>query len=188
MKKILSIAALCAGLFIASSATAQVYEQGGNIIHGGIGFGSPYYVSGLTGTASYMPPVHVSFEHGLKDKIGIGGLIGYTSSSFEDVNAFYTLKTTYSYVIVGVRGAYHFYNEGKLDAYAGAMLAYNAASAKQEVSGPWAGSYKGTAASAGGVTFGAFAGARYGFTDKLMGFAELGYNIAWFSVGIGYKL
>lgn len=187
MKKVLSIAALCAGLFVAATATAQVYEQGKNIIHAGVGFGSAYYGTAGAGTASYTPPIHVSFEHGLKEKIGIGGLIGMTGSKYVSTipGGEYTIK--YSYIVVGVRGAYHFYNEGKLDAYAGAMLGYNIASATTSATGPFASFYNAAAPSVGGVAFGGFVGGRYAFNDKFMAFGELGYSIAWLSVGVGYK-
>jgi hypothetical protein len=40
----------------------------------------------------------------------------------------------------------------------------------------------------GGFAFGAFVGGRYMFSEKVGGFAELGYNISWLSLGATFKL
>ncbi len=189
MKKFFSLIALAGGLLVSSTLSAQVYEQGGNILHLGVGFGNPYSAKAAAGAdVSSTPPIHISFEHGLKDKISIGGLIGYSGSK-QTVNIGFgtEYEYKYSYLIIGARGAYHFYNEDKFNAYGGLMLGYNIASAKVTATGPFA-SFATTPASASGVAIGAFVGGRYAFNDKLMAFGELGYSIAWLSVGIGYKL
>lgn len=198
MKKIFGALVLVTGLTLAASAqekaatttstpSGAVYQVGQNIIHAGIGIGSPYAVAAATGAdVSSIPPIHVSFEHGLKDKIGIGGLVGYTASTQTfNVPFFGEYKFKYSYIIVGARGTYHFINDEKMDIYAGAMLGYNIASASYD--GP-TNAFTPKPVAAGGVAFGAFGGIRYKFNDKLMAFGELGYNISWISVGLGFKI
>ncbi len=161
-------------------ANAQVFEEGNNFLHIGIGVGSPYAYSG---SKVGIPPIHASFEHGLSDKIGVGGLIGYTSSTYEQT---YPLggsyKWNFTYLIIGARGAYHFLDNDKIDLYLGAMLGYNVASAKFEsdVAGLEA---LVTEPSVGGVAFGGFVGSRFALGESSALFAELGYNISWLSVG-----
>ena len=180
MKKLFFATLLLAFVSLGTSLKAQVYEQGQNIIQGGIGFGSAYIGSGLNGG---LPPIHASFEHGLKEKIGVGALIGYSTAKSNTI-PFFGGEYKYSYLVVGARGAYHFYNEDKIDAYGGLMLGYNIASVK------YTGSANGLTAgnAGGGFAFGAFVGGRYALTDQLHAFGEVGYSIAWLSVGIGYKL
>ncbi len=96
----------------------------------------------------------------------------------------YTFK--YSYLIIGARGSYHFYNTDKLDAYGGLMLGYNIANSKVEVTGP-SGVFNPQPASVGGVAYGFHLGGRYYFNDKVAAFAELGYGLAILNVGITMK-
>ena len=70
--------------------------------------------------------------------------------------------------------------EPKLDTYAGLTLGYWNAS--------WSSSNALFAASGGGIRLPIHVGARYFFTDKLAGVAELGWGIAYLNIGIGYKL
>lgn len=161
------------------ATNAQIFEEGGKYLHLGIGVGSAYAYSGST---MGVPPIHASLEVGVTDKIGVGGLIGYTSSKWEQTYIGDKYSWNFSYLIIGARGAYHFYNEDKWDAYGGLMLGYNVASAKFESTDPDLEQYV-TEPSVGGFALGAFVGARYGLGDSGAIFAELGYSIAWLSLG-----
>ena len=169
---------------VAFSANAQFFEDGGNYLHIGAGIGSPYAYSG---SKMGVPPVHVSFEHGLSDKFGVGGLIGYTSSVYEETfwgNS--TYKWNFSYLIIGARGAYHFLDKDNIDLYLGAMLGYNVATAKFESDYPGLENLV-TEPSVGGIAFGGFLGTRFALGDNSAIFAELGYNISWLSLGYCHK-
>ena len=165
MKKITLVIALMAmSLF---GANAQVFEQGKGNLNFGVGFGSPFIYSGSKST---LPPISLSYEHGVSEKIGIGGLIGYAASSYEfqtynldpNSSALYTnIKTTYSYFIIGARGNYHFVNKDNLDVYAGAMLGYNVASAKTKET-PDDPYYNWDSGSIGGLVFGGHLGLQIG--------------------------
>ncbi len=181
MKQHLLSAAVAAVLSF--GASAQVFEEGAKFLHAGLGVGSPYAYSG---SKMGVPPLHASFEMGVTDKIGVGGLIGYTSSTWDQ--AFFTTNYSwkFSYLIIGARGAYHFLDHEKIDAYGGAMLGYNIASAKFESNDADLERLV-TEPSVGGLAFGAFVGGRYMFSDNSGVFAELGYNIAWLSVGYTAK-
>lgn len=191
MKKLISFAvALILSVVGIKTTQAQIFDEGTKHFHVGIGFGSPYYYSGSKST---IPPIHISGEYGIKEKIGIGGLIGYTSSSYEDSYVYpglYSYKYTwkFSYLIIGARGSYHFWQNDKADAYAGLLLGYNVASVKEEYEGTGTGYYYDETPTVGGFALGAYGGIRYQFKENLGAFAELGYNISWLSVGLHVKL
>lgn len=186
MHKKLLVAAVLMGL-TGLQATAQVFEEGAKFLHVGVGFGSAYAFSG---SKMGVPPVHASFEAAITDKIGVGGLVGYSSSTW-DYGAFgwsggkYKYQWNASYLVIGARGAYHFVDNDQWDAYGGLMLGYNVASLKFKTDDPdWKEPTIGwVEPKVGGVAFGAFVGARYAFSQSSAVFAELGYSIAWVSVG-----
>ena len=154
MKKL--IASLMMVVSISAVSNAQVFDKGAKFVHVGIGVGSPYAYSG---SSVSIPPVHASLEVGITEKIGIGGLVGYTASKW-DQNYFgdaYSWKFTY--LIIGARGAYHFIDNEKADVYGGVMLGYNVASAKFESTDPDLESFV-TEPEVGGVAFGGYVGAR----------------------------
>lgn len=161
------------------AANAQHFEKGSKFFHVGIGVISPYAYSG---SKMGVPPVHASLEIGVTDKIGIGGLVGYTSSKYETAFLSDKFAWKFSYLVIGARGNYHFYQDDKFDVYGGAMLGYNIASAKFDSTDPdlekWV-----TEPKVGGVAFGVYAGGRYFFKETSALFAEIGYSIAWLNVG-----
>ncbi len=174
MKKLFSIIAV----MICIQVSAQ-FEAGSQRLHLGVGIGSGYVGSGLK---MGVPPVHASYEYGISDKIGVGGLIGYTSAS-ADLAFFGEAK--YSYLIIGARGNYHFLNTSQYDVYAGAMLGFNRASVSFENEG---GLFGIEPEAESGVIFGAYVGGRYNISEKFTAFAEVGYSIAWVSVGVCLNL
>ena len=189
----LSITTVLVLLISSTIAKAGVYGEGAKILNVGIGLGSPYIES--TSTIS-LPPIHASFEYGLTENISLGGLIGYTSSTFNAATGPYGLTGynytwTYSYLIIGVRSAYHYEINDQCDLYGGLMLGYDVASAKFSSNDPNTAAtqfFTNNTPSVGGLAFGLYGGIRYMFTDHIGGFAELGYNISWLSVGVTFKL
>jgi hypothetical protein len=171
MKKTIKTISVLALFLVATifAANAQ-YENGSSYLNVGVGLGGGL---GL--------PIGVSYEKGITDNISVGGYAGYASSS-QDYG--FGIKSSLTYIIVGARGSYHFTNLGidKLDPYVGALLGYNIASSK--VTGAPVGW---TQPSVGGLAWGGHAGARYAFTDKFGGFAEVGYGIAYLTVGLSVK-
>jgi hypothetical protein len=174
----------------ASLVNAQLFNSKEKYLNAGFGLGSAYYYGASTST---IPPIHASFEVGVTDKIGVGGLIGYTASRLRQsyfLDGSYTWK--FSYLVLGARGAYHFLSDDKADVYAGLMLGYNIAYSKFETNDPEIRDlYKDgiiNNVSVGGLAFGAFVGGRYMFSENVGGFAELGYNISWLSLGATFRL
>lgn len=169
---------------VAKTTFGQSFENGAGYFHAGIGFGTPY---GYEGSKMGLPPLHVSFEKGITDNIGLGGLIGYSSSKYESSILGDTYSLKFSYLIVGARGAYHFTQVEQADVYIGGMLGYNIASAKFSSTNSDLEKFV-TKPKVGGVAYGGFIGARKSVGESLTIFGELGYNIAWISAGVCFNL
>ena len=162
-----------------SLANAQeVFQKGTTAINAGIGLGS--YYSGIT-----IPPLSVSLDYGVADNlingnngsISVGGFAGYTASS----HTYGTYKSTFSYIALGGRGAFHYQFAPKLDTYAGLMVSYDIASASSNnVDTSWV--------ATSGINWTLFLGGRYFFTEKIGGFAELGYGFYNLNLGVTFKL
>lgn len=171
MKKLFMLSLIAIGIVAFSSETskAQKYEQGATVAHLGVGLGGGF---GL--------PISVSADYGWKEKISLGGIVGFASRSENLV----TFDANYTYIFVAARGAYHFdLGVDKLDPYAGVLLGYNVASVSLDPDpGPPFNNI-----SAGGAVYGGFLGARYGLTDKIGAFGELGYGMGSITLGLSYK-
>jgi hypothetical protein len=160
------------------------FDKGNHVLNVGIGLGNARYSSGAT---SSIPPISASYEVGVvnnvfdKASIGVGGYLGYTSAKW-DFGGGYSVKS--SDFIIGVRGALHYPLVDKLDTYAGLMIAYDINS--------WTttGTYFAGASSSsyGGIFVPGFIGARYFFSEKFAGFAELGWGIAYLNLGVAIKI
>jgi len=169
-----------------SFANAQVVQQGDKVLNLGIGLGTALYSgSGYTGS---VPPVSASVEVVIKDDlfdgngaIGVGGYLGYAAYKWKYSSFDYGWK--YSNIIIGPRGYLHYNFLEELDTYAGLMLGYNIVSSSQFGSY----SYGGYSATASGVIFSGFVGARYYFSDNLAAMVELGSGIAYLNLGIALK-
>ncbi len=188
MKRILLISVLLV-LALSISFGQIAYKKGDNTVSAMIGFGSTVYASGVTGT---VPPVSVAFDYGYNENISLGGILSYTGSKEEgDLGYGYGYKFTYSYIIIAARGAYHYdlLHNDKIDTYGGLMIGYDIASSSASFTGSWPAYYsQPTAASVGGFSAGLFIGGRYFFSEQLAAQVELGYGIAYFNIGIAYKL
>jgi len=182
MKNILALLAvtLLITALLVPGSSAQV-QKGESVISAGLGLGYP----GLYGTGK-MPPIFLSFDHAIQPKISIGGIVSYSTSTYDFVRD----SWSYTYIFVGARGGYHFGGDllkdaKNVDLYGGATLGYHIVSAKfsgvDEKLHPYSagGSYFG---------FGLYLGGRYYFTPKLGATAELGYDIGFFKIGLSYKL
>lgn len=179
MKKINVLLFVVAFSFLSMVAQAQTFNKGDKFLNIGIGLGSVY---GFTGSSSSIPALSASFEVGVTDKIGIGrigvgGIIGYSSYKY---NTGFGTNFSSNHILIGARGAYHFdLDVEKLDLYGGVMLGYNAVSYSDSfgVFNP------GGSALVGGF----FVGGRYMFSEKIGGFGELGYSVAWLNLGLTIK-
>lgn len=168
MKKIVLLVALFVSAICVTNA--QSFNSGSRYAGLSVGVGGGYGV-----------PISVTYEQAVADKIGVGGVIGYGSS-----NESYTYgKWKYSNILIGVRGNYHFLEHDQFDLYAGLILGYDIASATYKPASGYEGYDPGTV-SASGLILGAQVGGRYLFNDQFAAFAELGYGLGNFSIGVTY--
>ncbi|MCC7231902.1 MAG: hypothetical protein IT242_03080 [Bacteroidia bacterium] len=175
------------------STSAQSFKVGSNVITAGIGLGSS-----LAGSGTASPGIAVQYEHGTWDiggpgTISLGGYIGYKSYKY-DYNygyfgSYYAAKEKWSYVIVGVRSAYHFngLSNEKFDPYGGLMLSYDIVS--YSYSDNYTGStyYNNSGSYASGVGISLYLGGRYYFSQNFGAMLELGYGVSYITLGAAYS-
>ncbi len=164
-------------LLVASQLFGQGYKKGVNNLNIGVGMG----LNGITGESS-LPPISLGYQLGIAKNYSIGAIVGYSGST----NKVLTYEWTYTYIVVGGRGEYHFMKPtDKLDAYAGGTLGYTIVSVSEPDNLP---SYVGGAIGTSYLIYGAHAGIRYAFSKSFGAFAEVGYGIGLLTIGINLKL
>ena len=202
MKSILKKIVLLLVVLVTIKAEAQSFKAKQVDINIGLGFGSRYRVSSVFG---YRPPISISGEYGITDEISIGVYLGYTGYSLRYTGSdycnngngnggYYTYEDTYSwsFYIIGLRGAYHFakfVKDDKMDLYGGLMLGntfYNYNYSTTSSCGNHIKTYYST--SGPHLAYALFAGGRYHFTDKIGGFGEIGYGISYLNIGLNIKI
>jgi len=165
----------------ASAQSENPFQKNSQVAQLGLGLG----MAGIYGTSS-MPPISAGFQYGIEDKISIGGVLGFATSTYDLGGGFYGDEWSwkYTYFLIGARGEYHFLENIKnLDGYAGLTLGYNVVS----VSTP--SNYFGHDYSTSGsyAVFGVHGGVRYFFNPNFAVFGELGYGLGILTAGIAYK-
>ena len=174
-KVFLAVLAIVGSISIANAQ--EVFHKGTTAINAGIGLGS--YYNSLS-----IPPLSVSLDYGVADNlingnngsISVGGFAGYTASS----HTYGAYKTTFSYIALGGRGAFHYQFAPKLDTYAGLMVSYDIVSSSYDAFSNYIKSSH--------IVWSLFLGARYFFTEKIGAFAELGYGFYNLNLGVTFKL
>jgi hypothetical protein len=186
MKKVLNVMALCLVLALAVPATnvkAQLFDKGDIVLSAGFGLGSTYYTVG-TYYKTTIPPLWLAADYCLREdlgpgNLGIGGYMGFSGYKWEIGDQW----VKYNTFIIGARGTYHFTDlVDKLDLYGGIMLGAEISSHRDNFPSGYDYSYNSS-----GVAYSVFAGARYFFTDNFAVMGELGYGIAWLSLGVSLK-
>jgi hypothetical protein len=176
MKKVLTIFCFSLMFLGTKEASAQAELDKGNLLlNAGLGFGY-YYAGGV--------PILFSAEWAINDAITIGPYLGFTTWR----NNYFGYKWSYTFIDLGVRGAYHFskhldLSTDKLDLYGGVMLGYRITSVKEPDG--FGGDYD---AYGSAVTAGLFGGARWYFTNGFAVNGELGYGVAPLLLGVTFKL
>jgi hypothetical protein len=190
MKKEILIGLLALAItFNPKTSSAQgAFHAGDNILAVGVGFGSSY---GGFGAGSESPAISVQFEHGNwavggPGVISLGGYLGYKSYSYDDLTYY---SQSVSYVVIGLRSAYHFnmIESADWDLYAGVMLHYDIASYTYTSHDPFYDHYI-VAGADSRLRLDLYIGARYFVSPRVALFAELGYGISNFTLGAAFKL
>jgi len=186
MKLLSKITAFFILLSITQVADAQsVFNKGENTIQVGFGLGASFASGSLN-----IPPLQVRYERAVTDRLSVGGILGYSSSTYKyddyDVNyntgAMISKKSSidYSYLLVGLRGNYHFETEeSKFDPYLGLTLGYNNVSVGEST-------YNIEVKSSAAI-LGAQFGSNYYFSERLGAWAEVGYGLGYLNLGITFK-
>ncbi|MDX5420410.1 MAG: hypothetical protein LPK09_14440 [Hymenobacteraceae bacterium] len=178
MKKLISTLFALATMFAVSQASAQTMPKD-KYLNAGIGVAA-YTAGGL--------PVGASFEVGIKENISVGGFVDYARYG----HRYGGYKWNYNFLYFGARGSYHLSDileetlglesNDRFDPYTGLSLGMRTVSYKDNLGGE---SYVSPYSS--GVFFGVHAGSRYFFTEKIGGFAEVGYGVSALKLGVTAK-
>jgi len=189
MKKLFAIVIAALFTFPVLKAQEPEFILGDKVISLGIGIGNTLY-SSSTYYSMGVPPISFSYEQAIVDDvlengvIGIVGSIGYTSFKYRWSAPGYDYGWNYSNIYFGAGGSFHYPLLDKLDTYAALMLGYNISTTKDYGTIPgddFSSSY-------GGFRFAGFVGARYYFSEKFAAFAQVGYGIAYLTLGVSMKL
>lgn len=163
------------------------------IINLGLGLGSFYGLNSYTfsgASSSSIPPISISVDFPSKKTVGLtyGGYFGYTGYKVNFRSDFFgDYGYRNSYFIIGARStyAYNLFNSEKTVPYGSIMLGYAVARS----------SYYGDDSfrdnsfdAAGAFEWAGSIGIRHMFNKKTGAFAELGYGIAYFTVGLSLKM
>ncbi len=163
----------------------------------GIGIGVPAITN--YEYTSLNPAITATFEHGFSDKIGIGYIAGGALLSFSGSKDVYYISNTkytdkYSYFSIGPKASYHFDMAditgdkfwNKVDLYAGVFMGLRFQTYKYYAA-------KGTTSyteyedKTTHLASDIYAGIRYAFNDKFGVYAETGYGVSYFTVGISWR-
>jgi len=173
---------------VSSLSFGQVYKKGVTNLNAGVSIGG---LAGLYGTSDF-PPVSLGLQFGIHEKISVGGIVGYSSSSIDgsywNGNNFVRGDWTWTYIFIDARGEYHFVDVDvkDLDLYGGLTIGYNIASLSTPSGYVEYAGYGYTGDSY--LLYGFHAGARYMFSPKIGVFGELGYGIGYITLGLNVKL
>ncbi len=140
----------------------------------GVGLAA-YYGGGL--------PLGASFEVDAKNNISIGGSVDYLRYGYNSGG----YKWNYTFVYAGARASYHLselLNVGndKFDPYVGATLGFRYAGYRDSYGyNDYVSPYS------SGLYLGVHLGSRYMFSEKIGGFAEVGYGVSALRLGVTAK-
>ncbi|HEX3074952.1 MAG TPA: outer membrane beta-barrel protein [Ignavibacteriales bacterium] len=173
-------------LFTAGIQAQDAFNKGDKLLSAGISLGGLY---GIYGDQNF-PPLSVQFQYGIEKNLSVGGLIGYSSSSYD-----YSYwggedwSWDYTYILIGAKGEYHFKelfeDQTKWDPYVGLFLGYNIVSVDAPADYD---NYYGYDEGASYFTWGFNAGLRYYVSPKVAIFGELGYGLGILTLGATFKL
>jgi len=183
---------IVAALIMSTMLFSQSFEKGNHGINLGIGLGN----IGYTGSYySFLPSINGSYELGIVEVpmgseltgvVGVGGYLGFAPFRYGLDSWADDWYWSGNRIVVAVRGTYHFIFHDKLDPYAGVIAGVDFENWKWH--GDSAYPYDDAFDSNVGPTGGVFVGARYFFNDNFAAYAELGYMISFFNVGVTYKI
>lgn len=180
MKKSFIVFLSFVSILFCAETQAQAFQKGTTALNAGVGVGTA-----LGGYGKVSPAISLSVDHGIWEVggpgvVSLGGYVGTTGYKYSDSS--YNAK--WNYIIVGVRGAYHYngFDLPDLDLYGGAMVGYNIVKYTSDLDEEYFGKNYGS-----GIGVSGFLGARYFFSDMFGVYAELGYGVSVLNAGLTLK-
>jgi hypothetical protein len=188
-----SFIVIIALLMSAPVLLAQPFEKGMHAINAGIGFGNTAYFGSYY--SGFIPSISASWEMGIVEVpmgaeltgvVSVGAYTGWCASKYS-----YTYWGNDNYYsgssfIFAARGNYHFLFHDKLDTYAGVWVGARIQTWK------WQGSATlpndATLSNDVDPVGGAYVGARWFFSPAFAAYAELGYLISVFNIGVTFTI
>ena len=174
------------------------FEQGKSVVT--LGYGFPNLMKVLFSVySSYggysvtgIGPLHVKYEYGLTDNLGLGLSVTYVSfnASWTDPYGFGT-STPYTYgwkgssLAFSPRVNYHFGHSDKFDPYVGLGIGYDAFSISYYTNQP--GDPGLTFANVSPLAYEFTFGTRFYFTDNIGAYTEIGYSKSIIQFGVTAK-
>ncbi|MDO4704482.1 hypothetical protein [Tannerella sp.] len=191
MAKRFFLTLICMGSFWNVIHAQDVFSKGQNNLNLGVVVGNLLDGDEIDG----IPTLTLSYERCIIDglingkaSVGVGAYASFITDSNEEGYGPYKFKYRWNDWVVGTRGAFHYQFVKRLDTYAGLMLGVNIAttsvtSKNKEIDSDLIPETKPTYHFAHSE----FIGARYYFSDKLAAFAETGYRLSAFHMGVSFK-
>lgn len=181
-----------------NEAQAQEFSQGDNYLQLGYGFGFGYgrLLNAYQGYDGYkfsgFGPVGLSLERALTDNIGIGASLSFSTYGAtwiqNGVGDSYAYSYRWNTLAILARGAYHFsVNNDKIDPYIGVGLGFIRYGYNYTSNDPNFNETNNNISLGSPLGYQILGGIRYMFTDKIGGFAEVGYGLAVGNVGLTVK-
>lgn len=174
--------------FTGLHAQKSMIDLGDQVLSLGLGIGNTLYIGG-TGYSTMVPPLSLSFEQAVMDDIfekgvlGVVGSFGYTGYKFRYTDGNQDWGWNYHNIILGAGALFHYPLIERLDTYLGTILGYNLTTIAE-----YGDIGDNIADSAGGFVIAGFIGARYYFNDQFAAFAQLGYGVAYLTLGVSIRL
>ncbi len=197
MKKSVYLKSAVAALLISGfSYTAKAqggdppFVKGSNTIGLSVGFGDYYSYATVVGSNwTVLPSINLNYDHGFFENvgpgtIGIGGIVAIKNRYYKYSGDKYPDNS----VVVGVRGTYHLTlladKNNKFDPYAGVLFGVRIRRWKDVDVSYYPYTVSSNTHSSIYPTSGLFVGAKYNFVPNFGAFAELGYDVSFFKIGI----
>ncbi|MFN5346973.1 MAG: outer membrane beta-barrel protein [Bacteroidota bacterium] len=171
--------------FLNTTGFSQSFQEGNLLVKGGIGISSPYY---YTNTESTMPPLSLSLDYAIKDKIGIGGVVGITASKYSIVDNKGEYLAKQGYRLIGGRATYHFWSKEHFDVYLGAMMGYVIPVWRVKYTSPYYTKYPFNKPSYNRFVLAGFVGLNYSVNNNWGVFGEVGYNLSYITGGAYWRI
>ena len=163
---------------------AQPFTMDNIVANAGLGIGWSY---SYFGTTTSLPALSLSLEKGIYELpdigiISVGGIAGFKSTSYKYSIYGDNYKASWTDIVIAARGAIHvdLLNDDKLDTYGGLALGLRFQSYKNN--NPY------DTYSYAHPLFVAYLGARYYLAENIGVFGELGYGLAYLTVGASFKI